>query len=563
MSARAVSAATRITAVLAGLTGLANIVSAWFARAPGRLEALRQVLPLQVMHGSRTLAAVAGVFLVLTAKGLWRHKRRSWEMAIAILAASVVLHLVKGLDYEESLLAIILILLLVIEGPHYQVRSDPPSLRHGLAITLAALCATLLYGSIGFHLLDRQFTGEQTLPASVRSTLAVFFEFADINVRPLTHRARWFEDSLYWVALFTLTYGFATITRPLLPRVKASEVARQEMEALLVRYGETDIANFCLLDDKSYFFGSEHTCGIAYKVVANCAIALGDPIGPADSIPRIIGEFLALCQTSDWHAVFYQTTGKHLQAYREMGLKAVKIGEDALIDLETFSVRGNRGAGFRHTLNQLEKKQGVRAIRYDLATDELGLVDELEEVSTAWLAVHRGSEKTFSLGYWDRERVSRYPMMVALDSDNHVLAFETLVPMYTAHGWAGDLMRRRPDSPRGVMDYLVVRQALMLQQEGYRVYGQGLSPLSRQEVADENDDQRLVGRAIDLLYEHFNTFYGFKGLHEWKAKFHPRWESRYLIYPSVALLPRIALAIIQADSTEGLFAFLKTGRRPA
>ena len=546
----------RLVAVLTALMGIGNILSAWFARGPGRLEILSSVLPLQVVHGSRTLAAVAGVFLVLTAKGLWRRKRRSWEFSIIILAASVVLHMAKGLDYEESLFSIILILLLIMLQPFFQVRSDPPSVGQGIRVTLGALLATILYGAVGFHLFDAQFSGRQTVQNDVRATLAVFFEFADIKVRPLTSRAKWFEESLYGVALLTLSYGFVCLTRPLVPRNKENTGARAEADAIVQRWGRTDIATFCLLDDKQYYFGKGREGFVAYKVIGNCAIALGDPIAAAEEVPGMIAGFVDYCQKNDWYPAFYQAMPDYLEVYHAAGLKSVKVGEDAIIDLETFNITGNQGAGFRHTINSLEKRQGVRAVRYDLSRDERGIVDELEEVSTEWLAMHHGAEKTFSLGYWEPERIARHPMIVALDESDRVLAFETLVPMYQSNGWAGDLMRRRPDSPRGVMDYLVIKQALLLRQEGYKVYGQGLSPLSTNEV-EEDEDQGIIDRAVNLLYEHFNTFYGFKGLHDWKAKFHPRWESRYLVYPSTPMLPRIALAIIQADSTGGLLSFLR------
>ena len=548
---------TRALAVLVALMGVGNILSAWFARGPGRWEVLRQVLPLQVIHGSRTLAAAAGVFLILTSRGLWRHKRRSWELSIIFLAASVPLHLTKGLDYEEALVSLVILLLLAIYGPYYQVRSDPPSLRQGLTAILVSTAAVLLYGALGFRALGLP-PGVQPGPAAeIRAVMRVFYELSDMGPIRAHGRRRWFVKSIHGVALLTYVYAFAMITRPLVPRKRAAEDERGRAEQILQQWACTDIASFALLDDKHYLFLDEGEGVLAYKVAGGCAIALGDPVGPPESVGMLARMFLEMCRRSDWRPVFAQTTPQCLPLPNELGLRYTKIGEDAVINLREFSITGNRGAGFRYTINSLEK-QGVRAVRYDLAKDELGLMGQLEEISSEWLAMHKGSEKTFSLGYWDPLRISRYPLMVALDSRDRALAFETLVPMYGANGWAGDLMRRRPDSPRGVMDYVIVKQALALKHEGYDVYGQGLCPLSTREIPGD-EGQALADRVIELLYEHFNTFYGFKGLHDWKAKFHPRWESRYLVYTSPARLPQVALAIVRADSTDSMLSFLRRG----
>src|SRR3954452_2710376 len=93
----------RLLAVLVVAMGGVNVLSALLAHAPHRLRLLHSVLPLQVTHGSRTLTVVAGVLLMLLGKGLWRGEQRAWEYAVLLLSAALILHVVKGLDYEEGL----------------------------------------------------------------------------------------------------------------------------------------------------------------------------------------------------------------------------------------------------------------------------------------------------------------------------------------------------------------------------------------------------------------------------------------------------------------------------
>jgi phosphatidylglycerol lysyltransferase len=549
----------QLVAVLVVLMGAVNVLSALLARVPHRLHLLHTVLPLQVIHGSRTLTVVAGFLLMLLGKGLWRRKRRAWEFAVLLLGISLVLHLVKGLDYEEGLGILVLILGLVHLRPYYTAKSDPPSARQGLLVLAGALAFTLLYGVIGFHLLHRQFTGIEDLDDAVSATLLYFFEFGNRFVRPLSHRAQWFLESIYTVAVVSLGYAVLMLTRPSVLRERPEPEERDEVEGLLREHARTSLAHFALLPDKAYFFNERRTGVVAYKLVGNIALALGDPIAPREEVPALIGSFSDFCAENDWHPAFYQVVPDFLTAYQRQGLDVLKIGEDANIRLPDFTLSGKKMGGIRHAINAAERA-GVRAERYDLTSDGPDLYTQLKEVSDLWLAEHKGSEKTFSLGYFDREWISRCPMMVALDQNDRVVAFETLIPMYRANGMAGDLMRRRPDAPNGTMDLVMARQAQKLQEEGYEWYGQGLSPLSTGEVK-EASRSRILDRAVRLFYNYFNFFYGFKGLHAFKDKYRPVWESRYLIYPGPALLLKTVMAIIRADSTEGLLAFLLKRRK--
>lgn len=67
----------------------------------------------------------------------------------------------------------------------------------------------------------------------------------------------------------------------------------------------------------------------------------------------------------------------------------------------------------------------------------------------------------------------------------------------------------------------------------------------------------LPHRAGRFLYLRFNRFCNFQGLRAFKEKFNPRWEPRYLVYPSAPVVPRVALAALRAGSTRGLVGFLR------
>ena len=52
-----------------------------------------------------------------------------------------------------------------------------------------------------------------------------------------------------------------------------------------------------------------------------------------------------------------------------------------------------------------------------------------------------------------------------------------------------------------------------------------------------------------MLFENMNAFYGYKSLFQFKKKFAPRWEGRYLVYPGRVDLPRVAYAMARVHGS--------------
>src|SRR5574341_2497463 len=133
----------RLLATLTALMGVVNVLSAVTPALAERLTLLEQVLPLEVRHGSRLAATLAGFALLVLAVTLWRRKRVAWMLTLGTLVISIVTHLLKGLDYEEALLAVALVLGLIVLRASFHARSDPPSFRQGLWVMAAVLVFTL------------------------------------------------------------------------------------------------------------------------------------------------------------------------------------------------------------------------------------------------------------------------------------------------------------------------------------------------------------------------------------------------------------------------------------
>jgi phosphatidylglycerol lysyltransferase len=541
-------------ALLTGGVGLINLVSTVTPSVPARVELIREIFPFQVRAGAHLFAALAGFVLLTLAASLLRRKRIAWLLTVMLLVVSVISHLVKGLDYEESLFAGILLVQLICMRDWFTAQSDRPSLTRGVQILLAALLFTLAYGTLGFYILDRAFQQRFDLWEALQQTLAMFFTADNAGLEPTTRFGRFFADSVEWVGLLTLFYALWMLLRPVIFRSGAAEAQRQRAKAIVEQHGRSSLARFTLLDDKSYYFSPSDQSVIAYVPKGRGAIALGDPIGPIEDRHEVIVGFQQFCQRNDWIPAFYQTLPVGLTLYQSLGFQSLQIGEEAIVDLKTFTLEGKAGKNLRTAVNKLKKSGHTAEFYQPPITD--ALLQELREVSDEWLHTMHGSEKKFSLGWFDKTYLQNCEIAVVRASTGQVSAFANIVPEYQCHDATIDLMRRRQDIERGAMDFLFVSLFEHFQARGYDGFNLGLSALSGTGTAAH---PRRLEKGIHYLYEHLNHFYNFKGLHEYKEKFHPRWEPRYFVYPSLSALPDIVVALIRADSGDRLLDYFKPG----
>ena len=541
-----------IVALLTGLMGLINVLSAVTPSLADRLAILRQFSPLAARHGGHLTAVLAGFALLLLANSLWRRKQVAWLLTLIVLVISIITHLVKGLDYEEASLATALAVWLFTLRPYFHARSDAPSIRQGLRALVAAFLFTLLYGTLGFYLLDRHFHLNFTLIAALQQTIVMFTQFYDPGLQPLTGFARYFATSIYIIGATTFSYALFMLIRPVLIRHSATPAECARAKAIVEAYGHSSLARMTLFDDKSYYFSPGRSV-IAYAAKGGVAIALGDPIGPPENIAATIAGFVDFCARNDWQPAFHETLPDYLDHYRAAGLHALHIGYVGSVDLADFTLAGKANQTLRYATNHLTK-QGYRAeIHQPPLSAEL--LAELRTISDEWLTMVQGSEKRFMLGWFDDEYIRNGPVIAVYTPEGQVNAFANIVSEYQRNEVTIDLMRHRSKIENGTMDFLFVSLGEWAKAQGYASFGLGLSPLWR---VGEQDDNPRVEQALHYIYEHLNQFYNFKGLHEFKEKFHPHWSPRYLIYPGPASLPAILTALIQVSSDDNFVgAYLK------
>jgi phosphatidylglycerol lysyltransferase len=537
----------RFAAVLVALMGIVNILSAVTPSLSYRLAILEDFFPLEVRHGGHLTAALAGFALLILAGNLSRRKLVAWVLTLAVLGISMVSHLVKGLDYEEASLAGGLMILLWQMRDHFHARSDRPSIQQGLRVLAQASLFTLAYGVIGFFLLDRHYKVSFGLWDALRQTVVMFTQFYDPGLVPLTRFGNFFANSIYIVGAVTIGYAGLMLLRPVFVRKPTTDEERRRAQAIIEKYARSSLARFLLFEDKRYFF-SEGGSVIGYALAGRTAVVLGDPVGPDDNLLPSIEAFAALCQRNDWMPVFYQTQPGTLATYKSAGFDALSIGNEGVVNLDTFTLEGKESKPLRAPINKL-KNAGYKFIVHEPPISD-DLLEELRAISDEWLTMMHGTEKRFSLGWFDDEYIRNSLIGAVYTPEGWISAFINFVPEYQLSEATVDLMRRRAEIENGTMEFLFVSLFQWAKAQGYHGFNLGLSSLSG--VGEQPTDP-AIERIMHFIYENVNQFYNFKGLHSFKEKFHPEWSPRYLIYRGTANLAQAWLAVIQVSSEDDNF----------
>jgi phosphatidylglycerol lysyltransferase len=541
-------------ALFTGLVGIINLLSAVTPNLYGRNQWLKEFFPFEIRATGHIFAALTGFVLLALATNLLRRKKVAWLLTIGLLIISIFSHLLKGLDYEESLISGILLVQLILMRHVFTAQSDRPSVARGVRVLFGALLFTLAYGTIGFYLLDGKFSENFNWRDAILQTLAMFFTEDNWGLQPQTRFGDFFANSIYVIAASTISFAIVMLLQPVFVSSSANATEHKKAKEIVQQYGCSSLAALTLLSDKSYYFSPSGRSAIAYVPKGRGAIALGDPIGPIEDRAEVIVSFQQFCQRNDWYPAFYQTLPDELELYKSLGFKALKIGEEAIVDLKTFTLQGKAGKNFRPSINRLTKL-GYRIEFYQPPiTDDL--LHQIKAVSDEWLKMVQGSEKRFSLGWFDEAYLRNCEIAVVHISDGQIGAFANLLPEYQLNEVTIDMMRHRQSLENGTMDFLFVSMLQHFKEEGYDSFNFGLSALAG---VGETPESRRLERVLHYLYEHLNRFYNFKGLHAYKEKFRPCWQSRYLIYPNIAALPDVVVALIRADSGDRLLDYFKPG----
>ncbi len=525
--------------------GVLNLVSVM--GGPSHPRWLAGIFPIDFIRVSRTLTILIGFALIVSSLNIYRRKRRAWGIVLALSCFSIVFHLTRGLDYQEALFSFAVAALLLITRNTFTVKSSTPDLKLGLLRLVVAAAVAIGYGIAGVWFLpERHFGINFHIGDAARTTMRLLLLSGDPRLTPHTHYAHWFLDSLYLITMTAILYSGFALFRPVIYQFRIAPRERTLAGGVLENFARTSLDVFKVWPDKSYFFSPSHRCFIAYRVAGNVALALGDPVGPQEELEPTLREFLEMCRENDWVVGFHQVLPDFLPLYQHLRLKKLKIGDDAVVDLSSFSLEGKSKKEFRSKVRQLEG-MGIRTVVYQPPLPE-DVITQLKAVSDEWLTIPGRRERAFTLGQFEPNYLRSSPVLAAVDKDDKVLAFVNLMYIANLKEISADLMRRRTEAPNGVMDYLFAKLFLYAKDQGYERFNLGMAPMAG---FQDREEATIEERAIHSFFQQLNFLFSFRGLHHYKAKFATSWEPRYLIYRNIMELPRLGLALRRVSEING------------
>lgn len=546
VAAMIVSEARRATmaspALMAAVSGIAPVVLGTLAMVLGamlvfsgvtppadtRIDLMSSLIPLPLVEGAHFVGSVIGVFLLVSGRGLVHRLDGAWWLTLTLTALSIPLALFKALAVGEAILLAVLIVGLV-SGRHLYNR--PASLLHDRLSPAWWLCiASILALALGI----------------------LFFVYKEV---PYSHDLWWqFEMSAaaprslraaVGIGLATAAVATWLLIRPPSGRIEpASTDDLARAVAILANCGHAS-ANLVRMGDKNLMFSDDGSAFLMYAKRGRSWISLGDPVGGEAGRRELAWRFIELARAHGGRAVFYQVPAESLSLYADAGLSAFKLGEEAVVDLAAFDIKGTRRGNLRNAINKAERDGVVFEMVPAEAVPEI--MDELAAVSTSWLEARKAREKTFSLGAFEPDYVASQPVAV-LRREGRIFAFATLMISGDHREAAIDLMRFTPKSPNGTMELLFTRVLLHFKAAGFRDFSLGMAPLAGLSDSPMAPLWHKLGRAA---FEHGNAFYNFHGLRAFKTKFDPVWRQRYMAVAG-GLNPLLALADVTFVISGGL-----------
>lgn len=513
--------------------GAVLLVSGAMPAVGSRLAWLNDLVPLSVLEISHFLGSLTGVGLLLLARGLQQRIDAAYFLTAGLLAAGVVFSLLKGLDYEEAVVLGLLLASLLPCRRYFYRRATLIGERLTPGWTAA----------VAFVLLSAAWLGRFSFK-HVEYSNDLWWRFSLAGEAP-----RYLRATVGAIGL-ALAFAVARLLRPAPPDPVTPSAAELGRAHEVVGASPDTMANLALLGDKTLLFNEEGTAFVMYGVEGRSWVALGDPVGPEGELAGLAWRFRELCDRHGGWTVFYQVDHRRLSLYLDLGLTLLKLGEEARVPLAVFSLDGPSRKGLRYTRHRFEKEACLFEV---VPPDRVGsLLPELSALSARWLEGKQTREKGFSLGYFDPDYIQRFPVGIVRQA-GRMIAFANIWRSAQHEEVSVDLMRYSQQAPRGVMEYLFVELMLWGQHEGYRWFNLGMAPLSGLE---NRALAPLWARVGGFVFRHGEHFYNFQGLREYKGKFDPQWEPKYLASPGGLHLPRILadIAVLISGGYKGVIA---------
>jgi lysyl-tRNA synthetase class 2 len=538
--------AVGVTATLSLLASLSPLIR-WIIKVP------REFIDNYLFNFPDTSVAWAFV-LALLAAALTARKRIAWWLLVGNLLIAAGWNAARltsgGADALETVSAIaglvlhaaaITLLLLAYREFWAKVRRGALVKSAAALVTGWAIAILLSWGLIEL------FPGSLERPLRLPYVVNRVVGFALVSPGFFAGKPDIVLNALFGL-LGALALMAAAVVLFLSQRAENALTGRDEsaIRGLLELYGQNDsLGYFATRRDKSVVFAPNGRAAITYRVEVGVCLAGGDPVGDPAAWPQAIEAWLQGCQTYGWTPGVMGASSQAAQAFREAGLNALELGDEAILHTADFRLSGPDMRAVRQAVTRARRAGlTVRIRRHgDIGAEEMTRVIERAD---AWRDTE--SERGFSmaLGRLGDPADADCLLVEAVQRDGDVVAMLSLV-QWGHNGVSLDLMRRSPQSPNGTIELMV--SELTQQAEGIGVKRISLNFAMFRSAFEQGAQLGAgpVARQWRGLLVFFSRWWQLETLYRSNMKYQPEWVPRYACYADARMIPRVGVASVIAE----------------
>ena len=540
----------RLAAVALFVAGLIDLLSAVTEPLRTHLHLIAQYLPVEVTQAAGALVAIAGIGMIMLSRGVLKGQRRSWMVAVGVLSASLVLHVLHAADVITLLVCAAVLVLLLVERELFRAQAEHGTVVSaflvlgigGVTATLGSFIGVEVAGHVHHHHLP---SWPQVLAGSAERLVGITW------IAFPSHIDRFAATTMLTVGITLIVVALYLLTRPVVDRRLSSgraAVARRAAELrardIVRRHGTGTLDYFALRDDKQWFFHRDSM--VAYAVFGGVCLVSPDPIGPFSERAHVWDAFRRFVDRNGWGLGVMGAGEEWLPTYQASGMHFLYIGDEAVVDPRTFSLDGGKMKGLRQAVNRVAR-YGYTVRFLDPAHLEAADAARLVELMAK---SRRGEqERGFSmmLGRLFDPRDTGLLLTLVEGPDGAPVAMCQFVPSPAIGGYSLDLMRRdKAEHPNGLLDFALCSTITHLAERGMR--GLSLNFAAMRSILEGDSGDGVTQRVERWAIRRLSGVLQIETLWRFNAKYEPTWLPRYIVFDSAEQFVPVAVQIMRAES---------------
>jgi len=332
-----------------------------------------------------------------------------------------------------------------------------------------------------------------------------------------------------------------------------------DVRRLLAAHGEPDsLGYFATRRDKSAVFAESGRAALTYRVLGGTTLASGDPIGDEDAWPQAIEAWLAEAREFGWMPGVLGASERGAHVYAAAGLKALEIGDEAVLEIREFTLAGPERKALRQAVSRIERAGYTTRVRRhsEIPAPEMASILDLAQ---RWRGAETERGFSMALGRLGDPTDGRCVMVEAYDADGALRGLLSFVP-WGRRGVSLDLMRRDRTAGNGLNEYMVAELVAASGRLGVHRISLNFAMFRAVFEEGEKIGAGPILRAWRKVLSLASRFFQLESLYRSNAKYGPDWLPRYLCYMRARHLPRVSIAAGVAEGfVPSLRSLLKRG----